>query len=64
MNARESLNLKSLRGQVYEYLRAAINSGELKPGFFLDQNSLSTEMGISRTPLRDALIQLEAEGFA
>ena len=63
MNARESLNLKSLRGQVYEYLRSAINSGELKPGIFLDQNSLSTEMGISRTPLRDALIQLEAEGF-
>lgn len=63
MTARESLNLKSLRGQVYEYLRAAINGGDLKPGAFIDQNSLSTEMGISRTPLRDALIQLEAEGF-
>ncbi len=63
MTARTSLNLKSLRGQVYEYLRDAINRGDLKPGAFIDQNSLSTEMGISRTPLRDALIQLEVEGF-
>ena len=63
MTTRKPLNLKSLRGQVYEYLRAAINSGDLKPGAFIDQKSLSAEMGISRTPLRDALIQLEAEGF-
>lgn len=63
MSARKALNLASLRTQVYEYLRGAINRGELKPGSFIDQNSLSTEMGISRTPLRDAMIQLEAEGF-
>lgn len=63
MTARNSLNLQSLRGQVYDYLRDAINRGDLKSGAFIDQNSLSTKMGISRTPLRDALIQLEAEGF-
>jgi len=63
VNPREALNLRSLRGQVYDYLRDAINRGDLKPGAFIDQNSLSAEMGISRTPLRDALIQLEAEGF-
>lgn len=57
------LNLKSLREQVYEYLRGAINRGDLAPGAFLDQNQLSAELGISRQPLRDALIQLETEGF-
>jgi len=57
------LNLKSLREQVYERLRRAINRGELDPGAFIDQNRISAELGISRQPLRDALIQLEAEGF-
>jgi len=63
MNPRDAINRRSLRGQVYDYLRDAINRGSLEPGAFIDQNALSAEMGISRTPLRDALIQLEAEGF-
>ncbi len=57
------LNHASLREQVYEYLRRAINRGELSPGAFLDQNQISAELGISRQPLRDALIQLETEGL-
>jgi len=48
---------------VYEHLRAAIEAGDLEPGTFLDQNRISAELGISRTPLRDALIQLDLEGF-
>ena len=63
MVAPAALNLKSLREQVYEYLRGAINRGDLAPGSFLDQNRLSAELGISKQPLRDALIQLETEGF-
>lgn len=57
------LQLRSLREQVYEYLRDAINRGELDAGSFLDQKRLSENLGISKTPLRDALIQLETEGF-
>ena len=57
------LQLRSLREQVYEYLRDAINRGELDAGSFLDQKQLSESLGISKTPLRDALIQLETEGF-
>jgi DNA-binding GntR family transcriptional regulator len=57
------LQLRSLREQVYEYLREAINRGELDAGSFLDQKRLSESLGISKTPLRDALIQLETEGF-
>lgn len=63
MEGREILHLKSLREQVYEYLRRAINEGDLEAGTFLDQKKLAAEMGISRQPLRDALIQLEIEGF-
>jgi DNA-binding GntR family transcriptional regulator len=48
---------------VYEHLRQAIESGELKPGSFIDQKKLASELGISRQPLRDAFIQLELEGF-
>lgn len=57
------LNLKSLREQVYDYLREAMNRGDLAPGATLDLNAISRRLGVSRTPLRDALLQLETEGF-
>ena len=63
MEGREFLRLKSLRELVYEHLHQAINSGDLEPGSFIDQKKLAAELGISRQPLRDALIQLELEGF-
>jgi DNA-binding GntR family transcriptional regulator len=53
----------SLREQVYAYLKKRLNEGSLKPGSFLDLNALGSELGFSRTPLRDALLRLEAEGF-
>ena len=37
--------------------------GRLRPGAFLNLNDISRELGMSRTPLRDALFQLESEGF-
>jgi DNA-binding GntR family transcriptional regulator len=63
VEGRDILRLKSLRELVYEHLHRAINSGELEPGSFIDQKKLAAELGISRQPLRDALIQLELEGF-
>jgi DNA-binding GntR family transcriptional regulator len=57
------LVLKSLREQVYEHLRRLLNRGELRPGHFLDLDALEARLGVSRTPLRDALLQLETEGF-
>jgi DNA-binding GntR family transcriptional regulator len=57
------INFKSLREQVYDYLRMAMNRGELAPGAVINLNAISDRLGISRTPLRDALIQLEIEGF-
>ncbi len=67
MNASASagtlLNLKSLREQVYDYLREAMNGGSLAPGATIDLKDLGRRLGVSRTPLRDALLQLETEGF-
>jgi DNA-binding GntR family transcriptional regulator len=40
-----------------------LNEGRLHPGNYLDLNALAKEIGISRTPLRDALLRLECEGF-
>lgn len=57
------LNLKPLREQVYDHLRMQLNHGVLAPGATLDLNALSAQLGVSKTPLRDALIQLESEGF-
>lgn len=63
-NAPESvLDLRSLRQQVYEYLRENIQAGNLLPGSFVNLNKISQHLGISKTPLRDALIQMECEGF-
>lgn len=53
----------SLREEVYEHLRAMLNDGRLRPGNYLDLNGLAEEIGTSRTPLRDALLRLESEGF-
>lgn len=57
------LQTRSLREQVYEYLREQMSSGGLQPGGFLDLNDLAGRLGISRTPLREALIHLESQGF-
>jgi DNA-binding GntR family transcriptional regulator len=62
-NPKPLLQTRSLREQVYDYLRGEMNSGGLQPGSFLDLNALALHLGISRTPLRDALLQLEVEGF-
>lgn len=52
-----------LRERVYLYLKEQLNRGVLSPGAFMDLKAIGTALGISRTPLRDALIRLEAEGF-
>ena len=57
------LNLKSLKEQVYEYLSDQLGKGELLPGSSINMDETSQKLGVSRTPLRDALLQLEMEGF-
>jgi len=57
------LNIKSLREQIYDYFKNEMQSGKLLPGSSINVNEISQQLGISKTPLRDALIQLETEGF-
>lgn len=57
------LNIISLREQVYRYLRDELHGGRLLPGSTINLNRISEKLGISKTPLRDALIRLESEGF-
>jgi DNA-binding GntR family transcriptional regulator len=53
----------SLHDEVAAQLRERIFSGELTPGMFLDEIQLAEQMNISRTPLREALKVLTAEGL-
>lgn len=63
MSYESHFRLKSMRERVYDYLRIQMNEGKIRPGSFLNLNEISRELGMSRTPLRDALFQMEAEGF-
>ncbi len=53
----------SLHDEVAAQLRERIFNGELLPGSFLDEARLAEQMHISRTPLREALKVLTAEGL-
>ena len=59
----EELDSQSCAEKVYVELKKRLDDGRLKPGAFLDLGALGEELGMSRTPLRDALIRLEIEGF-
>ncbi|NTW05533.1 MAG: GntR family transcriptional regulator [Peptococcaceae bacterium] len=56
-------NYKPLRELVFDSLREAIIQGRLKPGERLMEMQLADEMGVSRTPIREAIRKLELEGF-
>ncbi len=53
----------SLRFVVYDYFREQMKNGVLIPGYLINVKEISENLGISMTPLREALVQLETEGF-
>jgi len=53
----------SARKKTYEYLKANILSDRYRPGERLTEEYLAGELGVSRTPIREALHKLEAEGL-
>lgn len=59
----EIQNYKPLGEVVFDYLRNAILSGDLKPGERLMEISLAEQLGVSRTPVREAIRKLELENF-
>src|SRR5215831_4707241 len=56
-------NHKQLGERVSERLREMIAHGELRPGEWLRQERLASELGVSYTPIREALKQLASEGL-
>jgi len=54
---------KPLREVIFDTLREAIIIGELKPGERLMEVQLAEKMGVSRTPVREAIRKLELEGL-
>ena len=52
-----------LRDVVFNTLREAILKGELKPGERLMELQLASKLGVSRTPIREAIRMLEQEGL-
>ncbi len=59
----EPLQIESVVDRVYGALRGRILDGELTRGSRLRQEALAEELGVSRTPLREALRRLAAEGL-
>ena len=56
-------NYKPLRDVVFENLRTAILDGNLKAGQRLMEVQLAEQLGVSRTPIREAIRKLELEGL-
>jgi DNA-binding GntR family transcriptional regulator len=54
---------RQLKDTVYLQLRDDIVNGVLPPGAVLREAELATRFGVSKTPLRDALVRLQKDGF-
>ena len=50
-------------GAAYAWLRAEVLSARLLPGHTLSENEIAARLGVSRTPVREAIIRLEGEGL-
>ena len=59
----ERLTPHTLRGRIAQQIRSAILSGKLKEGERLVERKLAGALGASLTAVREALIELESEGF-
>ena len=60
---KETTDKYSLRGRVFHHMREDILSGKYKKDDELRENTIANELGVSRTPVREALRQLELEGL-
>jgi DNA-binding GntR family transcriptional regulator len=56
-------NGTSVREKTYEHIKSSIFSGHFTPGERLTEEHLAEELGVSRTPVREALHKLEQDGL-
>lgn len=61
--ARRPLRRAQLSDEVAGHLRAAIMSGALQPGTFIRLDETAAKLGVSATPVREALLKLRGEGM-
>ena len=54
---------ETLKGMVYKQVKQYIVSGHLEPKYVYSANQFAEMLGVSRTPVREALLQLSSEGF-
>ena len=57
------ISREPIRTDIRRILLARLMTGDMKPGARINESTLAEELGVSRTPLREALIHLEFEGF-
>ena len=55
--------IEILRARVAQEIRSAILRGDLPPGSFVKQEDLASQLGVSREPVRQALLLLQREGL-
>jgi len=60
----ESLQRKSLKEEIFEVLHSKIIAGDVAPGDWLRQDDIATQLGVSMTPVREALDLLVSVGLA
>ena len=58
-----SLIYQSLKDHVYEYISNEIKNKKLNPNEKINEQAICNELNVSRTPVREALIQLSADGL-
>jgi DNA-binding GntR family transcriptional regulator len=63
MRALSTIQPITLRDQIVEKIRLAIIEGELEPNDHIVELELTEQLGVSRTPVREALILLESQGL-
>ena len=56
-------DVRSLRDRAYDDIRAAILTGVLRPGERIKERDVAAQMGISTTPVKEALRRLEQDGL-
>ncbi len=61
--AKGRVDVSSVPERVYAILREQILAGDLEPESRLHQEGISAELGVSRTPVREAIARLAAEGL-
>lgn len=63
MRSQPAIRAESLTDQVYSLLEREIVAGRMKPGERIREKELAERLGISRTPIREALLKLEMAGI-